>query len=473
MKIFYVLGAALFLASCGGGSGGGGAPEAPSSSGLTTQFFGADNGANGSQLWKTNGTAAGTAMVKVINPGGDASITVAGRLGDKTIFVADDGIHGLEPWVTDGTEAGTNLLKDINAGTGDSQIDRAAIAANTLYFGAYDVVNGAELWKTDGTSAGTVLVKDIFPGADSFQIKDMMAVGATVFFSANDGSADYELWKTDGTAAGTVMVADISPSASSNPSRMASLDGVLYFSASDGSSGFELWKSDGTAAGTVQVKDIAPGADSSSPTKLVVMGGNVYFVAAESVAQGYELWRTDGTAAGTVLVKDINANVHSSINNSSSAISYLTVVGDKLYFRARTGPAEVNGLWVSDGSEAGTLPLFDAHHVASLVATSEKLFFRGTDAMNGAELWATDGTVVGTALVKNIEPGAQGSDFFGLGEYYIKYSEELPIVEVSPGVALIVAVRSDIGGELWKSDGTEAGTRLIMDINPGMASSFY
>ncbi len=163
MKAWYVLGAALCLTACGGGgSSNREAPEVAASP--TVKFFQADNGANGMQLWKTDGTEAGTSMVKVINAGGNASIEVLGTLGSKTVFKANDGIHGHELWVTDGTEAGTLLLKDILAGTGSTYIPSFAIADGTLFFGAYDNVNGTELWKTDGTAAGTQLIKDINPG---------------------------------------------------------------------------------------------------------------------------------------------------------------------------------------------------------------------------------------------------------------------------------------------------------------------
>ena len=271
------------------------------------------------------------------------------------------------------------------------------------------------------------------------------------------------------------MVAEIAPGASSSGiSDMISVDGMLYFSATDGTNGAELWKSDGTAAGTEQVKDIAVGAPSSSPNNFVAMGGNIYFIAAASTGQGNELWRTDGTEAGTVLVKDINPVVDNfSINNSSSRIRYMNALDDKLYFTARPDPTiNLNELWVSDGSEAGTLPLFDTENVNYLMSTGEAILFSGWDATNGKAMWTTDGTVAGTVFLKDIEPGAADTDFFSLGEAYFHENDAAPLVEVLPGVVLIAAYRSDIGGELWKTDGTAAGTQLIKDINPGMGHSF-
>ncbi|MEB3831575.1 ELWxxDGT repeat protein, partial [Phormidium sp. CCY1219] len=72
----------------------------------------------------------------------------------------DDGTNGFELWKSDGTAAGTVLVKDIRSGSGSSNPSNLTNINGTLYFGADDGTNGFELWKSDGTAAGTVLVKD-------------------------------------------------------------------------------------------------------------------------------------------------------------------------------------------------------------------------------------------------------------------------------------------------------------------------
>ena len=85
-------------------------------------------------------------------------------------FSARSSANGRELWKSDGTAAGTQLVKDIRTGSGSgyysnssSPSDLTAVGS-TLYFSANDGTNGRELWKSDGTASGTQLVKDIRTG---------------------------------------------------------------------------------------------------------------------------------------------------------------------------------------------------------------------------------------------------------------------------------------------------------------------
>ena len=103
------------------------------------------------------------------------------EFGGTLFFVADDGINGEELWKSDGTFSGTMMVTDINSGSGSSSPAYLTAVGNTLYFRANDGTNGYELWKSDGTASGTVMVKDIYSGSDSSYAAHLTAVGNTLF----------------------------------------------------------------------------------------------------------------------------------------------------------------------------------------------------------------------------------------------------------------------------------------------------
>ena len=166
-------------------------------------------------------------------------------MGNTLYFTADDGTNGSELWKTDGTSSGTVMVKDINSGSGDSVIYSLTANGNTLYFNANDGTNGNHLWMSDGTASGTVMVKDINSvNGNPSHATDITPVGNTIYFSATDGTHGYELWKSDGTDSGTVMVQDIrSGIAASSPDQFAVVGNTLFFRAYDGY-GYKLWALD-------------------------------------------------------------------------------------------------------------------------------------------------------------------------------------------------------------------------------------
>src|SRR5262249_6281062 len=135
-------------------------------------------------------------------------------------------------WKSDGTAAGTVQVKDIYTWPGPTSL---TTVNRTLYFTANDATHGSELWKSDGTAAGTVLVKDIVDGSASSNPSNLTNVNGTLSFAANDSTGASRLWQSNGTVAGTIPVANLASSLLSN------VNGRLFFSADDGMHGQELW----------------------------------------------------------------------------------------------------------------------------------------------------------------------------------------------------------------------------------------
>ena len=371
-----------------------------------TLFFTADNQVYGRELWKTDGTDAGTVLVKDIALGSDGGEGEGGgsseaprssapqnltNVNGTLFFTADDNIHGYEIWKSDGTEAGTVMVKDIVSGSSGSNPYQLTDVNGTLFFTANDGVHGFELWMSDGTEAGTVMVKDIVPGSGDTSMSSLTDVNGTLFFTANDGVHGTELWMSDGTEAGTAMVKDITAGSSSTSLHsFTNVNGTLFFIANDGTHGYELWKSDGTEAGTVMVEDINPDAGSINDTDVVVVGDTLFFVANDGI-HGRELWKSDGTETGTVMVKDANPG------SGGGAYGNLTDVNGTLYFAAYDGTHGYE-LWKSDGTEAGTVMVHDVReggagsYPSELTDANGTLFFTAEYGFfgSGFGLWKVD-----------------------------------------------------------------------------------
>lgn len=406
--------------------------------------FSARSDVYGTELWITDGTPAGTELLKDIADGTNSSSPSSFVVfGDIVLFRANDGTHGMELWVTDGTSDGTQLLRDINPG-GDSYPQQFTAFGNQLLFTADDGSSGTELWVTDGTQAGTQLLKDVRPGSTYGGISYLTPFGDVVLFRANDGTHGSEVWVTDGTTGGTQLLKDVRPGGEAYPENFTILGEIALFTATDDTYGREAWVTDGTTSGTQLLKDIRSGSSDSSPYEFVVSGDKALFQADDGVV-GREVWVTDGTSDGTQLLMDANSG--SSSGNPGS----LTVLGDQWLFRA-TDTNLGREFFVSDGTPDGTSLLMDINsgtpdgYPDPIGIADDVLYFYATDSSNGTELWATDGTADGTRLVYDINPGSDSS-----------YPRDFVAV---PG-GFVFDANNGSGNALWASDGTPGNTELI------------
>ena len=207
------------------------------------------------RLWKTDGTADGTLLVTA-HTGEDIRWPreLTGMSG-TLFFTAERSGLGIELWRSNGTQAGTRIVKDI-AFLGSIPQELTAVRG-TLYFRATKERLGYELWSSDGTAAGTHMVRDIAAGSRESYPNHLARFGRRLLFAADDGVTGRELWRSDGTRAGTKMIKDVRRGpGSSFPKELTRVKDRMYFSAETAAHGRELWSTDGSGRGTRLAKDI-------------------------------------------------------------------------------------------------------------------------------------------------------------------------------------------------------------------------
>lgn len=332
-------------------------------------------------------------------------------LNDNLFFRAIDSIHDCELWVSDGTEEGTHLLIDINPNS-YSFPRFFTVFDDRLFFSADDGVNGSELWVTDGTFEGTSLFIDI-NNTGSSEPKYLTVCGDKLYFSADNGINGRELWVSDGTEVGTHLLVDINLDGDASPLCMMPLyDKLLFWANKTGTHNEKLWITDGTTNGTSMLKDIKK-LDFMDKEKFVQFQGKVYFGAEDSL-NGRELWVSDGTSSGTYMVKDINP-FQASWGGRSSYPDHFYIYKDKIYFSAIDG-LHNKEIWVSDGTSSGTALLKDINPSGNSIPTHfyqyrYKLYFAADDGIHGRELWVTDGSPEQTKMFIDINPYGDANPF--------------------------------------------------------------
>jgi ELWxxDGT repeat protein len=398
------------------------------------------------------------------------------KAGAQIFFTADDRIHGTELWRSDGTAAGTSMVADLVPGAAGSSPGLLRTFGTRMLFGTFTGIDNG-VWSSDGTAAGTVKILP-FPSNASVTI---IPTDTTVYIVVDDSfSKPDDLWVSDGTAAGTRLVGTFG----FFTGFAVGAGGKLYFLAPDATAGRQLWISDGTLLGThtIQRSQECPTqvACGPLPTSIFRIGSQVYFGTA---ADG--LWKTDGTPQGTAQVAQLP---NATLNASSATAAYLhtatalwrtdgTAAGTRSVdttFSADGGRILDDGhllyshfdagsqLWRSDATQAGTrligtLPISSASQrdVTPIVAViGKRLFLTGRTAAAGYELWLGDADTGSLALLEDLDPRVTPSGPLS----------SLPSLGVELGGKVLFAASDFRGRELWESDGTADGTRLLMNI---------
>lgn len=471
------------------------------------------------EIWRSDGTVAGTVFLKWVG----SSVAPRGEaLG--LFFYSANHMSELVLWRSDGTPSGTFPLLDTSlSGVGPNPESGFAELNGMVYFNARDAAFGRELWMTDGSAAGSSLAFELAPGPtdglESFGLFPVVSsIGGSLYLHGTGPSFTTSPYASDGTLAGTVMLSsgnlwdgfwslgdgraaytEVGPWGGGNI--LFVTDGTLegtgavlqnhswgLAAVAEGSylyfdyAGNDLWKTDGTPGGASLVAAAGSFSTTGSDRFLLEGLGGVWF--GDNAGNGFELWRTDGTSAGT-LEFDMNQNQVTHGSNPSDLVG----LGDLVYFAAEDG--EDRELWVSDGTELGTFeidiwPGPGSSNPRDLVAWNGRVYFGAEDPVSDrAELFVTDGTPQGTVVAVNKLYGDDSlvatdtalyfQRGWGSGPYELWVTDGFTSHHVAGIVnpqdpepfgdrlAFFLQDWPSTDTDLWITDGTEAGTYKLWD----------
>jgi ELWxxDGT repeat protein len=432
-------------------------------------YFDVDDGVHGFELWRSDGTAFGTFMVKDVCPGICGGESFSGRfdlaaLGSFVFFSANDGVAGSELWVTDGTTSGTRRVADVRPGPQSSEPSDFHAAYGRLYFLADDGRHGRRLWRSDGTASGTQLVLDPANDPLGTSVESITSGNGVLYLRVGS-----ELWRSDGTLAGTYLLhpgLDLPTGFGWQGAARTLPDGVLIFSGCASTvpaADCEPWRTDGTLAGTYRLADLMPGSESSSSTGFVPVGSEVWFSAFTPDGTGSRrtLFRTDGTVGGTLAIpmppgtegRGASYSLAAPLGSSLVFMGWDADHGAEPWITDGVTSRRIADLWPGPDSSLSFSPAFDRPRFVSL---GGRVLFLADDGSSGTQLWSTDGSAAGTQPVSDLG-GVTAESYFG---YYPSF--------VPPALTsdsdLIFHFRPDLGLRLWRSDGTLLGTFPITTI---------
>ncbi len=379
------------------------------------------------ELWRTDGTPTGTQLVREAGPL-TSDRARGGELPDgRLLFVAYDPASGNELWISDGTPEGTRLYADICPGTCGS-----VSSSNFLRFGD-EVIFQAwagdrfRLYGTTGNQDGVRIVSEL-------EFQHWRMVEDQIFMTGE--GPDIPLWVSGGEASSEHLVAMLDLRSVSALRALGSRILIAGFSEQD-----ELELRIGDADGVEQFANLGDFA-----FQRLVAGPTLAYLTSDT-----GLWRTDGSAEGTLELPAVPAD--------GRGFDDLGLVGDHLFFFL-----DDRYLWTSDGSIEGTRLLRDfgepestAHHPSRMTALAGRAcFFAHEDG--AAALWCSDGSSAGTVAVR------------GFSEIDGRFFDELPMGVLDDRL-IFAADGGGTGLELWSSDGTTDGTRLVANLTGDAASS--
>lgn len=394
------------------------------------------------------------------------------RLESREMSATQFSLDALEPR----TFLSAALVKDIlpdSSETDSSSTSTVVKAGASTYFSTYLYPGAGYLWKTDGSPRGTRLVAD-FSDYPTSTIGNFAELNGLTYFLY-----DNALWQTNDQPGGTAVVqADSSARYFIYPRNLVSFKGALYFTDGSSATPGRLWRSDGTPGGLQRMLPIKAGDENKSAIGRPVSIGDALVFQVVHASKGTEIWRTDGTVAGTYAL--LSGTSAGSGRDTSAAGSPFYRMGTSLYVLHHDAEGKAT-LWRTDGTRAGTEQVtsngaLGTSRFSDGVVDGNVLYF-GTYSGGQASLWKTDGTDGGTNRIKTFNEEAPPS--YGLlaasflsslvvsGTFtdtsYVRPSP-LTNFHLAGGTAVFTAEVDGVR-QLFRTDGTEIGTRQITDYS--------
>lgn len=404
------------------------------------------------------------------------------QVGKKAYFSATDRDHGRELWASDGTAEGTSRVTDLAPGATSSDPDAPVVLRDSLYFFAKDAAGVQGLWQTNGSPASTRLISSLGEGRSVWS-SCVAVAGDLLYFIAVDAAQSVALWRSDGTLGPPTLVLDLGSVLDVASIDMVAVGASLVVAVHglDANSTTTLWGTRGTPSTTVKLKETAPWV-----RELVPVGDRAFFTVDDESGEESGLWLTDATELGTRQVSHFTFDY-----GDGSGVFNLTSSGDLLYFGANYR------VWVSDGTLEGT-SLLSGLNPEAMVAAGARLYVVGRFAAgdSGCDLHALDATgerstaldacpwaeaAIGDQLVVVLtRPDAyevlrsdatpEGTVLLRSFPRFDRAGAELYGPQVigrgNDGRLFLRAFTHESGWELWQTDGTEAGTLQVSDLDP-------
>jgi ELWxxDGT repeat protein len=379
-------------------------------------FFVAEDGAFGHQLWRTDGTTAGTFQVSQFPVGQGGIGTGSGfDAGGMAVFVLDHYCTSIPPhcswrnYVSDGSVEGSGLVEgDLEPWTA------AAVPAGVLVPGCIEgCPTGLELALIDREDRSVRVAANFEPEIGATTFNRLLARESELYFSTGTRFTEPLSWFLPSPLQAPIAL----PSYGwETPAVLENLAGTIVANESFGNQLF-TWDPNAASWHPLPLTYTLYGEE---PVKVVTRGGRAYLRESES---SQVVWETDGTDEGT------RARIAPGLPHYAELVA---ASGSHLFFRE---PSNLLSWWSLRLSDDTALPFFEEtgppyyRPEIEAVATASRLYFTTLESGSLELLRHSDGTAAGTGITWTSAANERVLDLFPVGDalYFLVAADRLSL----------------------------------------------